>query len=439
MKGQAPLWANLKHHFYDDLRLLHRQSGPWDLLIFSGDIVQKGDAEEFRGATAALQELYGKLADLNCSPKFIAVPGNHDLVRPDANDMSAMLLQDWPKKHNVRDDFLNNPAGSYRETIRSAFANYQAWYEGLRGAGIPVIDAAHGFLPGDQVFTLVKDEKQLGLVGLNSTWLQLSKENKAGDLHVDHQQLSRMLPDAEGWCRANDFNLLVTHQPVEWLSLGSLETWKKEIAPPGRFDLHLFGHMHEPLSSSLSQMGSSPVTIFQSPSLFGLEHFGDGRTERIHGYSAGALVINEKGRQLRIWPRTYQVTRSGQGRVTPNFEFILPDNESTVTQLPDKQVTKSAGAVVVNSVLPIAQAEREEAFVATASTEKTDLLSRFRHHLLPPGPHAFVRKEEQNIAANALAKRGLWIIADWGLGSDEFVSSVLQSVRCRTGRCSGST
>ncbi len=207
----------------------------------------------------------------------------------------------------------------------------------------------------------------------------------------------------------------------------SLETWKKEIAPPGRFDLHLFGHMHEPLSSSLSQMGSSPVTIFQSPSLFGLEHYGDGRTERIHGYSAGALVINEKGRQLRIWPRTYQVTRSGQAQVTPNFDFFLPDNESTVTQLPDKQVTKSAGAAVVSAVSLIVQTEREEAFVATASTEKTDLLSRFRHHLLPPGPHAFVRKEEQNIAANALAKRGLWIIADWGLGSDEFVSSVLQT------------
>jgi predicted MPP superfamily phosphohydrolase len=198
MKGQAPLWANLKHHFYDDLPLLHRQSGPWDLLIFSGDIVQKGSAEEFRGATAALQELYGKLANLDCSPKFLAVPGNHDLVRPDASDMSAMLLQDWTKKHNVRDDFLNNPAGSYRETIRTAFANYQAWYEGLREVGIPVIDAAHGFLPGDQVATLVKDEKQLGLVGLNSTWLQLSEESKAGDLHVDHQQLSRILPDAPG-------------------------------------------------------------------------------------------------------------------------------------------------------------------------------------------------------------------------------------------------
>ncbi|ESY06829.1 hypothetical protein X753_13740 [Mesorhizobium sp. LNJC399B00] len=426
MKGQAPLWANLKHHFYDDLPLLHRQSGPWDLLIFSGDIVQKGDAEEFKGATAALVELYGKLTDLDCSPKFMAVPGNHDLVRPSASDMSAMLLQDWSKKHNVRDDFLNNPTGPYRETIRSAFANYQAWYEALGAVGISVVDAAHGFLPGDQVVRFAKDERQLGLIGLNSTWLQLSKENKAGDLHVDHQQLSVILPDAEGWCRANDFNLLVTHQPAEWLTPGSLDTWKKEIAPPGRFDLHLFGHMHEPLSSSLSQMGSSPVAIFQSPSLFGLEHFGDGRTQRIHGYSAGALVINEKGRQLRIWPRTYQATRSGQGRVTPNFEFILPDNESTVTQLPDKQVIKSAAAGVVSSVSAVAQAAREEAFVATAWTEKTNLLSRFGHHLLPPGPHAFVRKEEQDIAANALTKRALWIIADWGLGSDEFVSSVLQ-------------
>ncbi len=66
MKGQAPLWSNFKHHLYDDLPRLFELSGPWDIVIFSGDIVQKGAAEEFVGATAALLELWGRLAKLGC-------------------------------------------------------------------------------------------------------------------------------------------------------------------------------------------------------------------------------------------------------------------------------------------------------------------------------------------------------------------------------------
>ncbi|MES0158003.1 metallophosphoesterase [Mesorhizobium sp. M0018] len=425
MKGQAPLWSNLKHHLYDDLPLLFDQSGPWDLVIFSGDIVQKGAVDEFLGATGALTELYSKLADLGCFPKFIAVPGNHDLVRPAENHMPAMLLRDWQNKETVRGEFLNEPSGPYRETIRNSLGNYQSWYESLPNAGIPVLEAASGFLPGDQVGRLNITGKQVGIVGLNSTWLQLTKDTKAGDLHVDHLQLSTMLPEAESWCRSNDFNLLITHHPVEWLGPDNLATWKTEIAPPGRFDLHLFGHMHEPLSSSLSTMGSSPITIFQSPSLFGLEHLAGGLSKRIHGYSAGELSVTAKGRQLRIWPRTHMVSKAGQSKITPNHEFVLSDNVSTTTPLPDKSVTKSISATVTPLISSVPVSAEPQAFVATAPTGSQGVLDRFRHHLLPSGPHASVRKIEQDAAGRALDKRCLWIVADWGLSSDEFVSSVL--------------
>ncbi len=427
MKGQAPLWSNLKHHLYDDLPLLFEQSGPWDLVIFSGDIVQKGAIEEYQGATDALAEIYRKLKGLGCTPKFIAVPGNHDLVRPAEDHMPTMLLRDWHSKPAVRTDFLTKPLSPYRETIKTSLANYQSWYASLSAAGIPVLDVINGFLPGDQVGRVSVAGRSVGIVGLNSTWLQLTNDVRAGDLHVDLSQLATMLPEAEGWARSNDFNLLITHQPVEWLGSESLATWKKEIAPPGRFDLHLFGHMHEPLSSSLSEMGSSPVTIFQSPSLFGLEHLADKSTKRIHGYSAGAFSVTTTGRQLRIWPRTHTVTRAGQGQMTPNNEFRLPDNASTMTNLPDKVVDRGSDFAPSSSSSQSSLSAKAQAFAATNVSEPRDLLSRFRHHLRPPGPHAYVRTVEQETARRALDKRCLWLVADWGLSSDEFVSSVLEA------------
>ncbi|MCY1327618.1 3',5'-cyclic adenosine monophosphate phosphodiesterase CpdA [compost metagenome] len=427
MEGQAPLWSNLKHHLYDDLPLLFSQSGPWDLVIFSGDIVQTGAAAEFQGATNALIELYGKLTALGCFPKFISVPGNHDLVRPLESDMSTMLLGDWHNKAAVREEFLNKPSSPYRKTIATSLENYHSWYKNLSSAGIPVLETVDGFLPGDQVGHFEIGEKRVGIVGLNSTWLQLTKNSKAGDLHVDHLQLSRILPEAEGWCRSNDFNLLVTHHPVEWLGSENLATWRTEIAPPGRFDVHLFGHMHEPLSSSLSIMGSSPITVFQSPSLFGLEHLADQSSKRIHGYSAGELSATPKGRQLRIWPRTYMVSRAGQGKIVPNHEFSLLDNVSTNTSLPDKVVLGATTA----AISPLSQEARvgseQQTFVATTPSAPQGLLDRFRHHLLPSGPHAYVRKVEQDAGRRACDKRCLWIVADWGLSSDEFVSSVLET------------
>lgn len=428
MKGQAPLWSNLKHQLYDDLPLLFEQSGPWDLVIFSGDIVQKGVAAEFAGATDALVELYGKLSGLGCSPKFIAVPGNHDIVRPAENDMSVMLLQQWQKNATVREEFLRTNTSPYRKTVEESLSNYQAWYDDLPNAGIPVLDAARGYLPGDQAVSIPINGKQVGIVCLNSTWLQLSKDNKEGDLHVDHSQLSTMLPEAEGWCRSNDFNLLITHHPVEWLNSENQTTWRTEIAPPGRFDLHLFGHMHEPLSSSLSVMGASPIAIFQSPSLFGLEYLADGSAKRIHGYSAGAFSVTNKSRQLRIWPRTQMVSRAGQSRMVPNQEFVLLDNVSTTTVLPDKVVAAVNTSIPVESAKPTSAIVKSNTFAATVTTEPQGLLDRFRHYLLPSGPHSHVRKVEQDAAVRALSKRGLWIVADWGLSSDEFVSSVLETM-----------
>ena len=49
-------------------------------MLFSGDLVQKGT--EY----AQLEDIFGKIWDcfrkLDCNPKLLAVPGNHDLPSP---------------------------------------------------------------------------------------------------------------------------------------------------------------------------------------------------------------------------------------------------------------------------------------------------------------------------------------------------------------------
>ena len=80
----------------------------------------------------------------------------------------------------------------------------------------------------------------------------------------------------------------MTHHPPLWLDDRSRENVYPDINKPGRFAVHLFGHMHEQMLSTYSQKGGSPRGWAQACSLFGMEHYGDLQKEdRRHGYSAG--------------------------------------------------------------------------------------------------------------------------------------------------------
>src|SRR6266498_3859697 len=89
MTPQKWLWANIESEFFDDLKKLYDRCGPWDLVLFTGDLTQRGGADEFSKLNETLERLYNVLRSIGSDPTFLAVPGNHDLVRPNVNDPVA--------------------------------------------------------------------------------------------------------------------------------------------------------------------------------------------------------------------------------------------------------------------------------------------------------------------------------------------------------------
>jgi 3',5'-cyclic AMP phosphodiesterase CpdA len=79
MKDQDWMWPRLKERFYQDLSRLHKTSGNWDLVVFSGDLTQRGSREDFDRLDAILADLWRFFEKLGCSPKLIVLPGNHDV------------------------------------------------------------------------------------------------------------------------------------------------------------------------------------------------------------------------------------------------------------------------------------------------------------------------------------------------------------------------
>lgn len=304
MKGSKDLWDNVEEQFLEDLGFVLGQARGLDLVLFTGDLTQRASAGEFEQVTQLLQRLWEKFNKMGHDPQFLAVPGNHDLVRPkNSTDADLLNLLHLWHQDAVQEAFWEKSASSQRKLIGAAFNNYAEWWKGLK---IPTLTVRRdGLLPGDFAATFKKEGVQLGIVGLNSAFLQLT----AGDLHeklaLHVKQLHAVCnDDTPAWARQHDGCLLMTHHPANWLNKDSQDMLQSEIHyPPERFALHLFGHMHEPKFRTVAIGSGAERRGLQGCSLFGMEPWGDGKVQRLHGYVLGEFDFGADIPTLRFWPR----------------------------------------------------------------------------------------------------------------------------------------
>jgi predicted MPP superfamily phosphohydrolase len=311
MNQQRGLLRAIEDNFFKDLERLHKKTAPWDLVIFTGDLTYKGSADEFEMLDEFLVKLWSHFQKLEENPSLVAVPGNHDLVRPDLhkNPHAWLLRNSWESDADIRNAFWDNPKSDFRETINAAFKNYKSWWDKTQ---LKVLSSFQsGELPGDFSVVLTKDNASLGIVGLNTAFLQLSGDDYKGKLAVHANQFQKVCDeDGPDWVKRHNACLLLTHQPPDWLSEDSERQFKSDIS--SYFDVHLFGHMHESRYGIDSGAGGPELRVFQATSFFGLEEFEPSKKNRVaekppenrrrHGYAAGRITLDGENGELTIWP-----------------------------------------------------------------------------------------------------------------------------------------
>ncbi|MEO5359273.1 MAG: metallophosphoesterase [Nitrospirota bacterium] len=307
-KNSVTLWPQVEEEFYKDLEKVHKMVDQFDVVIFSGDLTNRGTKEEFKALIIHLQELFKRLKELGSeNVKFLCVPGNHDLVRK-YDCKEAKTLASWFSDEQIREEFFGEPKSKTRSYIKKRFENYKNF---LTNCGLPFPDDINYevIIPGDFSATIEKNGCRFGFIGLNSAFLHLSDEANKYNIAVDVNQFNGVCADqsTQRWCNENTINMLVTHHPPEWLTGADKSTevhklFKSDIAKSGRFHAHLYGHVHETKSTIISVGGGSYRRDFQGISLFGLEKI-NGETKRIHGYSAGKVIIKDGQGRIRWWPR----------------------------------------------------------------------------------------------------------------------------------------
>jgi tetratricopeptide (TPR) repeat protein len=321
LKGQDCLWPNLRQPFIDDLAELHELTGPWQAVLFTGDLVQQGKSEEFREMQKqVLERLWQKLVELGSGDAvLLAVPGNHDLFRPNPKEENAAIdtLLDKDGFQRISAKFWDNPTGPYRRVINDAYAAYAKWW---KGAPHRAENLTTGILPGDFACTLECGELSIGIVGLNTAFLQLQGGDYQGKLVWDVRQLHAVCEGAaDDWLNRHSVCLLLTHQGPDWLTPEARKQGESEIAPAGRFAVHLFGHRHETEISYIKKGGNpNAVRLCQGCSVFGMEYFGEPpKQERRHGYTVGRIEFNDENINLRLWPRI-ATNETGPWRFIPD-------------------------------------------------------------------------------------------------------------------------
>lgn len=415
---QTWMWPALKRKFLDDLTLQFEATGPWHVVIFSGDLTQQGTAEDFARLTEALEEIWERFRQLGCDPLFFPGVGNHDLLRPKALESRARVLKQWWDDPDIRDNFWGEAGQEYQSLISEVFTNYSKWLSDLSKSSIRLPEITHGMLPGDMSAVIEENGQSLGLVSLNSAWLQLDGSNYQGKLLVHPiQLLSVTTNDPDKWCNAQTHNLLITHHPDNWFHPTSCQLWNSEINILGRFDAHLFGHMHEANMLSIAESGGPDRRTFQASSLFGLEKF-NGNHHRIHGYVAGSIQLEGEMKQIYLWPRRVHQRPNGSIAFIPD-----PDQDLNAQGALNYSYKVGSSSARLTEVL----APGNKMLVDARNAYR--VLNAIRRTCAFSKAYLGVRNGEQALCTAALKdSRAVWLTSDWGLGSDEFIRTVQENL-----------
>ena len=262
-------------------------------------------------------------------------------------------------------------SGAYRRVINDAFAAYSEWW---KGAPYRPKDITTGILPGDFSYSLPCGDKSVGIVGLNTAFLQLQGGDYQGKLAWDARQLQAVCGGAvDDWLNRHSICLLLSHQGPDWLNPEAQKHGESEIAPASRFAVHLFGHMHETAIEYVRKGGNpNAVRLCQGCSVFGMELFGEPSTlQRSHGYSAGRIQFNKRNANFSLWPRIatnktgpwrfipdhiHAHLQNDQGTVPETLSFRQPKATSAPSNAKRKPIVHTFNSFAPHSTLPARRA-----------------------------------------------------------------------------------
>jgi len=436
--GQQILLSKIKQEFFKDIEHIKEEIGKIDIVFFTGDLTQSGKKEEFDELTVFLNELWALFKKLNSEPLLIAIPGNHDLERPDAKKAAVKVLNNYHTDHELQESLWTslNEQSEYYEVIKKCFFNYCEWYKNV---AIPKPDLIHGIIPGDISTTVVINGVSLNIIGLNTAFLELGNNDYKGKLAINPYQFIKLAGNDHLKSAASaDLSLLLTHHDPSWYDQQSIGYYNNEINPAQTYHAHLCGHLHEANTFSYNIAGSTPRKTQLAPSLFGLQKINN-NVDRIHGYYAGSYLIEGSTVRELFYPRKAIMRYGGEYGIDADSGFNLGKKGFVETSF----VSNKKQETHQNLVEPNKDETPYKKDLQNIVNSQENILdlkdSQINQHELEKIPKVNFKISKQHTAIRLVEQKNfieliqqdslIWLITDWGLNETGFIGSIAEELK----------
>ena len=256
-----------------------------DVVIFTGDLVHAGGIDSHLDAYDVLLNSVSK--SVGCSDdRIFIVPGNHDVHREFVNSRKTDH-ENWQQFSYGMDEINQDYIDKNFESVSDL--KFQSYNELNKFLSESSLVYRNDFASVHRIKIL-----NLDLVVVNTAMLSTGGEKgfqqDAGHLSVPEYALI----DAFKRVDKNAYRIVCTHHPLSMLTEQSSKCLREQIDANG--DIHLFGHMHDPFSSSTTSIRGSIFTN-QGGAIF---------THRSKAYIGYSLILVERKTSLyENYLRTY--------------------------------------------------------------------------------------------------------------------------------------
>lgn len=274
-----------------------------DLIFITGDIANRGQAEEYETFTYEfLAELYNTLG--NWEGVIFAVPGNHDVDRSELEFLA-------------REELCRSRSQVFESTASGLQKRQKALLPGIKAYSIHAesdapnqwIDSLAGTF--HQIFTI--REQQIGIVGMNTAWL--SKDDQ------DERNLTpgvELVKEALQQIETCQVRIVLGHHPIDWFVKEDGDRIRQAFGRCGVLYLH--GHLHEACARAEENSAGKGFLNIQAGAAF--QARDDDPRDWKNGLLWGEVDLEQQ--QLRLQPRHWSARHEGW---VLSSEAFHPDRE----------------------------------------------------------------------------------------------------------------
>ncbi|HHJ18115.1 MAG TPA: metallophosphoesterase [Gammaproteobacteria bacterium] len=242
------------------IRKIHEhleKNSPPDLLLFTGDLAQRGAAEDFKKADQWLDDLLAHEKLTQCQLFFI--PGNHEVARPAGKDMYHRIgLRTCASRGVI--EFKN----AKKELTNQPFTEFLRWHKSFRSRyqNRVLSDWKEDVLCEFSLINVTINDINILLLGVNSALLSCDDQDE-GHLIV----LPRILNEHFSGVDADRTLIFVlSHHPFEesggerWLAGWSSKELQPVMMRSNGPHLFFHGHVHKQQGSTINTMAGQGLT-----------------------------------------------------------------------------------------------------------------------------------------------------------------------------------